>query len=156
LARLRVGDFNADAGTLFVAKSKSGKARHVVLTDEGQECFCQLVAGRETDAPMLEKDGGGAWGSSHQLRPMRDACERARIKPAAGFHVLRHTYASLLTIAGTPLNVVAQNLGHADTRMCERHYAHLAPSYVAETIRKFAPTFGTVEPSNVVDVARAK
>ena len=95
---------------------------------------------------MLEKDGGGAWGPSHQLRPMTDACEGARIKPAAGFHTLRHTYASLLTMAGAPLNVVAQNLGHADTRMCERHYAHLAPSYVAETIRKFAPTFGTVAP----------
>jgi Protein of unknown function (DUF2934) len=26
--------------------------------------------------------------------------------------------------------VVAQNLGHADTRMVERHYGHLAPSYI--------------------------
>ncbi|AZG75900.1 tyrosine-type recombinase/integrase [Methylocystis rosea] len=154
LARLRVGDFNADAGTVFVSKSKSGKARHVVLTEEGQRFFRQLVAGREANAPMLEKDGGGAWGQSHQLRPMKDACEGARIKPAAGIHVLRHTYASLLTMAGAPLNVVAQNLGHSDTRMCEKHYAHLAPSYVAETIRKFAPTFGTVEPSNVVEVRR--
>jgi hypothetical protein len=25
-------------------------------------------------------------------------------------------------------------LGHADTRMIEKHYAHLAPSYVAQTI----------------------
>jgi integrase len=154
LARLRVGDFNADAGTVFVGRSKSGKARHVVLTEEGQRFFRQLVAGREADAPMLEKDGGGAWGQSHQLRPMKDACEGARIKPAAGIHVLRHTYASLLTMAGAPLNVVAQNLGHSDTRMCEKHYAHLAPSYIAETIRKFAPTFGTVELSNVVDVRR--
>jgi integrase len=156
LARLRVGDFNPDAGTLFVAKSKSGKARHVVLTDEGQQFFRQLVAGREADAPILEKERGGAWGQSHQLRPMKEACEGARIKPAAGFHVLRHTYASLLTMAGAPLNVVAQNLGHADTRMCERHYAHLAPSYVAETIRKFAPTFGTHEPTKVIAIERPR
>jgi hypothetical protein len=29
---------------------------------------------------------------------------------------------------GVPLMVVAKNLGHADTRMVEKHYGHLAPS----------------------------
>jgi integrase len=53
-----------------------------------------------------------------------------------------------------PLPVVAQNLGHADTRMTERHYAHLAPSYLAEQIRRFAPTLGTVEATNVVGMGR--
>jgi integrase len=155
LARLHVGDFNTDAGTLFVAKSKSGKARHVVLTEEGQRFFRQIALGRDANALLLEKDSGGAWGSSHQVRPMKDACVGARIKPAS-FHILRHTYASLLAMAGVPLNVIARNLGHADTRMCERHYAHLAPSYVAETIRKFAPELGTVEQSNVIDAKRAR
>lgn len=28
---------------------------------------------------------------------------------------------------------------HSGTRMAERHYAHLAPSYVADTIRRTAP-----------------
>jgi integrase len=152
LARLRVADFNSDAGTIFVARSKSGRPRHVILAEEGQAFFRQMTIGREPPATLLQKDGA-AWQASYQLRPMRAACVAARIAPA-GFHVLRHTYASLLAMAGAPLNVVAQNLGHADTRMCERHYAHLAPSYVAETIRKFAPTFGTVEESNVVDVRR--
>jgi hypothetical protein len=31
----------------------------------------------------------------------------------------------------------------------ERHYGHLAPSYVAEAVRKYAPRFGVSEPSNV-------
>ena len=35
LAALRVRDFNPDAGVLTIRTSKSGKARHVVLTDEG-------------------------------------------------------------------------------------------------------------------------
>jgi integrase len=34
---------------------------------------------------------------------------------------------------GVPLNVIAAQLGHNDTRMTERHYAHLAPSYIGET-----------------------
>jgi integrase len=152
LTRLRVGDFNADAGTVFVAKSKSGKARHVVLTEEGQQLFRQIATGRELSELMLEKDGGGGWGPSHQLRPMKEACACARIKPPAGFHILRHTYASLLAMAGAPLNVIAGNLGHADSRMCERHYAHMSEGYVAKTIREFAPKFGTIEPTNAATI----
>ena len=38
--------------------------------------------------------------------------------------------------------IVAQSLGHADTRMVEKHYGHLAPSHAAETIRANLPTFG--------------
>jgi hypothetical protein len=44
--------------------------------------------------------------------------------------------------APVPLGVIAEQLGHADTRMTEKHYAHLAPSYVADTIRAHFPTLG--------------
>jgi integrase len=144
LTRLRVRDFNGDAGTVFVAKSKSGKARYVVLTEEGQKFFKSLSARHDASELLLAKEDGESWGASHQLRPMREACQAARLKPV-GFHVLRHTYASLLAMAGAPLNVIAQNLGHADTRMCERHYAHLAPNYVASMIRQFSPVLGAID-----------
>ena len=75
-------------------------------------------------------------------RPMRAAVKAARIEPSIGFHGLRHTYASLAVMNGAPLQVVAHNLGHSTTRMVEKHYGHLAPSYIAETIRKTAPRFG--------------
>ena len=39
-------------------------------------------------------------------------------------------------MAGVPLLVVGRNLGHADTRMVELHYGHLAPSYVTEAITR--------------------
>jgi integrase len=73
---------------------------------------------------------------------MNEACRRAQISPAINFHGLRHTYASLAVMAGAPLHVVGKNLGHADTRMVEKHYGHLAPSYIADEIRKAAPRFG--------------
>jgi integrase len=153
LTRLRVGDFNPDSGTVFVGQSKSGKARHVVLTDEGRKFFEIRTAGRPGDALMLHHADGSAWGASHQIRAMAEACKAASIT-SGSFHILRHTNASHLVMAGVPLNVVARNLGHADTRMTERHYAHLAPSYVAETIRKFAPDFGTSDESNIVPIVR--
>ena len=43
---LEVADFNPDAGTVTVRKSKTGKARHIVLTSEGAEFFSHHCAGR--------------------------------------------------------------------------------------------------------------
>jgi integrase len=84
------------------------------------------------------------------MRPMLDACNRAKIKPAVSFHVLRHTHGSTLAMRGVPMGVIAQQLGHADTRMTEKHYAHLAPSYVAETIRAHFPTLGIAGDTSVI------
>ena len=72
---------------------------------------------------------------------MAEACTRAKIKPAISFHILRHTWASHAVMNGVPLLVVAKNLGHADTRMVEKHYGHLAPSFIADAIRAGAPRY---------------
>jgi integrase len=97
---------------------------------------------------MFLRADGNPWGMSHQQRPLNRACEIAGIEPAVSFHVLRHTYGSLLAMRGVPLQVIAEALGHADTRITSRHYAHLMPSYVADTIRRHLPNFG-VERDNI-------
>jgi integrase len=142
LVRLEVSDFNPDSGTITIRRSKSGKARHIVLTEEGAAFFTQVCAGRVGGERMFHRDGL-AWKPSQQGRPMAEACERAKIDPPITFHGLRHSWASLATMAGVPLMIVAKNLGHSDTRMCEKHYAHLAPSHVTEAIKAGAPRFGT-------------
>src|SRR5262245_52416495 len=91
LARLRVDDFHADSDTIGVRKSKSGKPRHIVLTDEGIKFFRSATAGRAA-SELLFTHNGAAWGKSHQIRPMLAACAAANIKPAISFHGLRHTY----------------------------------------------------------------
>ena len=40
-------DFNLDSGTIRVRTSKSGKPRHVVLTQEGRDFVARLAAGRQ-------------------------------------------------------------------------------------------------------------
>jgi len=141
LARLEVQDFDRRAGTLLIRQSKAGKSRHIVLTEEGIELFARLCRGRRPDALIFTKSNGVTWGMSHQGRPMREACLRAGIIPPINFHGLRHTWASLAVMNGMPLLVVAKNLGHSDTRMVEKHYGHLAPSYIADAIRSGAPRF---------------
>jgi len=156
LATMHVADFSADAGVVTVRESKAGKPRHVVLTNEGQRLFSSLTAGKLGNDPIFMRRDGRTWDKSHQLRPMLEACHRAKIKPAVSFHVLRHTHGSTLAMRGVPMGVIAEQLGHADTRMTEKHYAHLAPSYVADTIRAHFPTLGIGDDEPVVPLRHRK
>ena len=85
---------------------------------------------------------------------MAEAVARAKITPAITFHGLRHTWASLAAMNGVPLMVVAKNLGHVDTRMVERHYGHLAPSFIADAIRAGAPRFAGASETTVVPMRK--
>ena len=104
--------------------------------------FEQLAIGRGATEPLL----GREWPPSHQARPMIEACRRAKLSHVR-FHDLRHTWASLSIMNGVTLMVVAKNLGHADTRMCERHYGHLAKSYVRDQIRAGGPRLASTSPT---------
>ena len=149
LARLKCEDFNRDSATLSIRLAK-GNVRHVVLTDEAKAAFERWTASRAiTDSVFLRADGN-IWGTSHQKRPLEDASAKARISPPVNFHILRHTHASHLAMNGVPIAVIAKQLGHADTRMTEKHYAHLAPSYVAQTIRANFPTLALGDDSVIV------
>lgn len=149
-----VADYNADAGTLHIRISKSGKPRHVVLTDEGRRFFTSVTAGKPGNARIFTKADGSVWGASHQQRPFKAACEAAKVGPLT-FHELRHTYASRLIMAGAPLAVVAAQLGHSDTRMVEKHYGHMAPSYIADTVRSAFTNLGVVAEENVAPMRKA-
>jgi integrase len=144
ISRLTVADFNRDTGTVYVQKSKSGKARHVVLTDEGCELFAALCAGRAGDERLMRVANKTA-----VARLVKQAIAKAHITPAISFHGLRHTWASLAIMNGVPLHVIAHNLGHADTRMVERHYGHMARSHVVDAIRAGAPRFGVIAQDKV-------
>jgi integrase len=151
LARLKVHDFDPDSGTIAIGKSKSSKPRRVHLTEEGETFFQDLTTGRNRDALMLPRAGQDKpWRHTDQRWHMNRAIAAASISPRISFHGLRHTYASLSLMGGVPLQVVAENLGHADTRMCERHYGHLAASHKRDAIRAGAPRFGVAQESTNV------
>src|SRR5262245_8090447 len=156
LIRLQVYDFNSDSGTVAIRQSKSGKPRHVVLTDEGIALFRELSAGRSGSQPLIRRTNGLPFRANDQAWPMAAAVKRAKISPPITFHGLRHTWASLAVMNVVPLMVVARNLGHTDTRMVEKHYGHLAPSYIVDAIRAGAPRFGFTPDKKIVDMAKAR
>jgi integrase len=61
-------------------------------------------------------------------RVLRTICRRAGL-PEMNPNELRHSAASLMNDAGTPLELIADVLGHSSTAMLDRHYRHrLRPS----------------------------
>jgi len=96
-------------------------------------------------------------GKAHDLPSLQKLCSsRFGWPPSVNFHILRHTHGSHLAMSGVPMGVVAAQLGHADTRMTEKHYAHLAPSYVAQAIRANFPVLGLTGGAAVIPLRRAK
>ena len=158
LCKVRVADFDVDAAVLHVREAKGGKPRAVVLTDEAKRHFTTLGTGKPPAGLLLTREGGAPWGESHQFRPLREACVAARIAPAVSFHILRHTFASRLAMRRVPMSVIASALGNSEA-ICAKHYAHLSPGYVADTIRDAAGDQGLVpaDPApKVTKLRRAK
>jgi integrase len=75
---------------------------------------------------------------------MKAVLKAAGITRHVRFHDLRHTFATLLAMNGTSIQLIANQLGHSGTRMAEKHYAHFSPEYVATTIRAKKPKFGVL------------
>ncbi len=149
LCSLTLADCNLETGTLRIASSKSGKPRHVILNDEAQAFFGQhTLPLQNSDDLVFSRRNGEVWGRSHQTRRLKEASEAARINPAVSFHILRHTHASQLAMAGVPMAVIAEQLGNS-AAICEKHYAHVAPSYVADTIRSNFPKLEIDSPESV-------
>ena len=134
-----IGD---SAARVFVRESKSGKPRFVPLSSEGRDFFAERVQGKPGTDTVFKRREGRPWGRNHAVRPLAQACETANIVPAITFHDLRHTYASLLAQAGADILTISKLLGHADTRITARHYAHLCDQTLANAVESKLPSFG--------------
>ena len=152
LVALKVGDYNPDSGTMLVRDPKSGRPRHVPLTTAGQQFLARVCVGRPNTETLFIRSDGEPWRSHQQKRRIDAASTAASIGPPATFHQLRHTYAATLAMRGVQLQVIAGALGHADTRVTERNYAHLSPGYVADTVRANLPDLGGFEPDQVASL----
>ena len=147
LIAMQCADYSVDSGTIYLRKTKNGKPRHVPLTDEGIKFFDGITAGRPA-GDILFTFTGKTWKKSEQSRPMKKASKGAGIFPLVSFHVLRHTYATLLALRGVSLQAIAGLLGHANTTITEKHYSHMTEKYLSDQVRANLPNFG-IKKSNV-------
>ena len=110
--------------TVRAGYAKSGKARHVPLNSEA---LAVLKAHKKHKAGK-----GELFGVASLKKSWAGLMTAAKID-GFRFHDLRHTFASKLVMAGVPLAVVRDLLGHSSITMSER-YAHLAPAHHAAAV----------------------
>ncbi|MDI9849550.1 site-specific integrase [Rhodoblastus sp. 17X3] len=141
LRHMIAGDVDLDASTVKARVTKNGKPQVIPLTEAGRAFLRELMVGKKRKDFLFTKASGEQWMPSDQTRPMKRACEAAEIDPPVTFKELRDTFASHLVKRGVPLLTVSKLLGHADIRITEKHYAHLAKEHIHDELRKNLPDF---------------
>jgi integrase/recombinase XerD len=152
LLNLCVSDVAREGYGLSIVPFKTRTPRFVFLPDEGMAFFLELAKGRDTNAPLFLRANGTEWGVQHRYF-FRIAVATAGLPKRFTFHGLRHTYASQLIQAGTPLQAVADQLGHANTLTVSRTYAHFAPQIREAEVRQ---RFRSIDPAMKRRAARMR
>lgn len=152
LRHAQVRDYDRQSRTVYLVETKNAEPRPAYLDEDGVAMIETAIAGKGPTEYIFVRPDGTQWKRSQQLRRMEDAFERAKIDKTT-FHDLRRSYGARLARAGVPIAVIAEAMGHKDERITRKHYAHLAPSYVSETVRAAVAGLGLVEKSNVRNIA---
>jgi integrase len=148
LAQLRVRNFDPTSKTVHIEQSKSGKARHVFLDEDGIDFFARLTRNRGNGELLFARTSGRSWDKDAVKLPMRRACKRGGIR-RIGFHQLRHSFAVRLLMRRVPMKVVAQQLGHTSVRMLEKYYGHIVDAQAQQF-------FGDLPSAGLNQAAKAK
>jgi integrase len=147
LTSLRPEDIDFARGTVSVAAcySKNGESRTLPLGPQLRAVLEEALAARG-DAPIVFiTDKGCPWKRSIS-DTFRRAAIRAGLEPL-GPHVLRHTFASRLVMAGVDLRTVQELMGHKTIAMTLR-YAHLSPDHKRKAIKILESRFPAKSPAN--------
>ena len=113
-----------------VRDSKSGKGRHIKMTETLQETFKGTRKNPDSPYIFFAEDGKAFRDCGMFRKEWAAALDRSGVRDFR-FHDLRHTFASHLTMAGIDIRTVQELLGHSTLRMTER-YSHLSPEHRAK------------------------
>jgi integrase len=80
----------------------------------------------DDDLVFAHPETGSALDAAKVSKRFKAACRAAKVR-VVRFHDLRHTFATRLAAAGTPLRTIQEYLGHADAKTTQI-YSHYAPS----------------------------
>src|SRR5689334_17425627 len=135
LLKMQVCHVGKDGYGVYVLPHKTTRHRFVFLPDEGMAFFLQLIKNRSPTDLLFVRADGKPWGVFY-MKLFKLAVLSAGLPREFAFHGLRHTYASQLVQAGTPMIVVSEQLGHAHTFQVSRSYGHLAPQVREAEVRQ--------------------
>ena len=147
LVSLRPEDVDLERKTLRVESvySKTGKGRTVPLGPRLQAVLKTALSIRAEAPVVFVTKAGKAWTVDAFTVALQYYSKRV-IDPI-GPHVLRHTFASRLVMAGVDIRTVQELMGHADITMTMR-YAHLSPDHKRGAMEAMESRFPGKSPAN--------
>lgn len=101
-----------------------------------------LHGARRTFARVMEAAKLGEWGPEPQRKSRSGPLPKRPFKSAFRMYDLRHTCATLLLLAGVPLKVVSERLGHASIMQTADTYSHVLPTMQQAVVDKLDEMFG--------------
>jgi integrase len=148
LTALRPEDVDLARGTVTVAAcyAKNGESRTNPMGERLKAILREALAVRGDAPTVLVTRYGKPWTPEGLTNQFQRASRRAGLE-RLGPHVLRHTYASRLVMAGVDLRTVQELLGHKDIKQTMR-YAHLSPSHKRAAVEALESRFPAKSPIN--------
>jgi len=140
--------FNVERRVWRIPISKSGKARHVPLSNGALRLLSQVPRTQNCTYVFANPKTGKPFVS---IFYSWDTARKAAGMPELRIHDLRHSFASFLVNAGRSLYEVQKILGHADSKTTQR-YAHLSNQSLIEAANAAAGTinaFAVTVPANL-------
>ena len=127
---------NMEQGILTIPLSKSGKTRHVILSEAALTILKNLST--RSYSPYLFPSplnaGQPMQGRNFAVKVYEPALRRAGIEGVT-WHTLRHTFASRAVMAGVDIRSVQELMGHSTITMTMR-YTHLSPTHLRTAVNK--------------------
>jgi integrase len=165
LARLEVADLQADGPEprLLMPLSAKGRTRNkrherrpVPITAALASMLKQEAAGRPSEAPLLMRSNGEAWGhgrNRHHRNDFRAVVQAAGLDPdVVTLYALRHSSIVRQLLANVPVRIVA-TLHDTSVKMIERTYSrHIAEHTDALARRALLDVSQPLADSNVVSM----
>jgi integrase len=144
LASLTRADFQL-AGTspmisVHARSTKNKKGRHQPIPIPIAEALMPWLETTPTDGPVW---AGSSWKRGRAASLLRADLRKAKIKMdgplgKVDFHSLRTTYATLLALAGVPIQHAQRLMDHSDPGITARHYTKLLASDLSGAVGKMA------------------
>ena len=138
LFHLRWKDIDFRNGVVTIERSKNGEKRYVALNVRVLAILRARQQRFKSDYVIPSRTlNTQADAHNFMLRVFNPALKLAGIHNFR-FHDCRHTFASLLIMAGVDLRTVQELMGHKTVQMTLR-YAHLAPAHLKDAVNRLCP-----------------
>lgn len=148
LVTLRPEDVDLDRNLVTVAAcyAKNGESRTLPMGERLKAVLQEALATQRKAPTVFVTRAGKPWSPIGLTHMFQYSCGRAGIEVLSP-HVLRHTFASRLLMAGVDLRTVQELMGHKSITMTIR-YAHLSPDHKRAAVEALENRFSGKSPIN--------